>query len=234
MRIYRATFPRLAIVRTLLLALCVSFTLSSTGAGANAFAQRRANPTPLSQQLEAERLLAALGYWTGPVDGTFDAASRHALIAFQKVEGRPRTGRLTPDVLQALRNARRPTPRESGTPHVEVDMARQVLFVVDGAGTVTRILPVSTGNGRAYESEGRMHRAITPRGRFRVERKINGWRRAPLGLIYYPSYFHGGVAIHGSQSIPTSPASHGCVRVPMFAARELSEMLPVGTPVLIY
>ena len=44
---------------------------------------------------EAEQLLHDLGYWAGPIDGRMDELSRHALIAFQKVESRERTGRLT-------------------------------------------------------------------------------------------------------------------------------------------
>ena len=40
---------------------------------------------------EAERRLAELGYWTGAIDGLLDPATRSALIAFQKWEGRPIT-----------------------------------------------------------------------------------------------------------------------------------------------
>jgi hypothetical protein len=57
--------------------------------------------------LAAERRLSDLGYWTGAVDGTLDSGSRHALIAFQKVEGRQRTGKLTRAELQALLSANR-------------------------------------------------------------------------------------------------------------------------------
>ena len=55
-----------------------------------------------------------------------------------------------------------------------------------------------------------------------------------LGLLYYPSYIFNGIAIHGSLSIPTRPASHGCIRVPMFAAKELSSLLPIGIEVDVY
>ena len=41
---------------------------------------------------QAEKRLAELGYWAGPADGVWDAASRHALVAFQKVEGARPTG----------------------------------------------------------------------------------------------------------------------------------------------
>jgi peptidoglycan hydrolase-like protein with peptidoglycan-binding domain len=193
-------------------------------------------PLDLSEQerREAEQRLWDLGYWAGPVDGKFDSASRHALIAFQKVEGRARTGNLTLSELNALRSASRPNPRFGQYGHVEIDLRRQVLFVVDETGVVLRILSVSTGNGQLYTDHGQVHRARTPAGSFTVQRKIKGWRLSSLGLLYYPSYIHNGIAIHGSPSVPAHPASHGCIRVPMFAARELSSLLPVGVQVLIY
>ena len=188
----------------------------------------------LQDRFEAEQRLWDLGYWAGTVDGNFDSASRYALVAFQKVEGRPRTGSLTANELTALRTASRPTARHGGYLHVEIDLERQVLFLIDENGTVSRILPVSTGNGGLYTDHGQIHRALTPTGTFKVLRKINGWRLSSLGLLYYPSYIVNGIAIHGSLSIPTYPASHGCIRIPMFAAKELSSFVTVGTQVEIY
>ena len=187
-----------------------------------------------SEKAEAEKLLSGLGYWTGPAIALWGSGFRDALIAFQKVEGRKRTGRLTTDELVALRSATRPRPRFSGYPHIEVDLRRQVLFVVDATDTVTRILPVCTGNDKSYSEGGQTGRAYTPRGKFKVVRKINGWRRSPLGLLYYPNYIYKGWAIHGSPSMPAYPASHGCIRIPMFAAKEFSALVPVGTVVDIY
>jgi peptidoglycan hydrolase-like protein with peptidoglycan-binding domain len=183
---------------------------------------------------EAEQRLSDLGYWTGPLDGVLDAGSKQALIAFQKVEGRPRTGRLTRDDLQALRTANRPLPLETGYAHLEIDLSRQVVFSVDATGSVSRILPISTGTGKLFTSEGRTRRAITPVGRFTITHKIAGWRKSPLGLLYYPNYIVGGVAIHGNPSVPVYAASHGCIRIPMFAAKEFSEIYPVGTVVIVY
>src|SRR4029079_11643145 len=66
--------------------------------------QKSSEPSP--DALEAEQRLSDLGYWTGPVDGVFDVGSRHALIAFQKVERRSLTGKLTSDELKAIRAAK--------------------------------------------------------------------------------------------------------------------------------
>ncbi len=93
---------------------------------------------------------------------------------FQKVEGRARTGNLTGTELKALQSATRPRARYEGFAHIEIDVTRQVLFVIDESGTVSRILPVSSGNEGRYVDRGQVHRAHTPRGTFKVLRKING------------------------------------------------------------
>jgi lipoprotein-anchoring transpeptidase ErfK/SrfK len=183
---------------------------------------------------EAEEALSNLGYWTGPIDGKMDQATRDALIAFQKVEGRATTGRLNQSELSAIRSASRPSPLETGYAHIEADLDRQVLFVVDADGAVSKVLPISSGSGEEFTSEGWTRRAVTPTGRFKVYRKVEGWRKAPLGSIYYPNYFLSGVAIHGSPSVPTKPASHGCIRIPVFAAKEFSEMTPNGMVVVVH
>ncbi|MFY9610050.1 MAG: L,D-transpeptidase family protein [Blastocatellia bacterium] len=195
--------------------------------------QRRVKLTA-ARVREAEQRLSDLGYWTGPIDGVLDAGSRQALIAFQKVEGRTRTGRLTLKGIEALRSATRPAPLEAGPFHVEIDLVRQVLFIVDDGGTVSKVLPVSTGNNKPFDTSEGTLTAVTPRGRFTISRKIPGWRKSELGLMYYPSYIVGGIAIHGSKSMPAYPASHGCIRIPMHAAEEFSDITPIGTPVIVH
>jgi lipoprotein-anchoring transpeptidase ErfK/SrfK len=101
-------------------------------------------------------------------------------------------------------------------------------------GADLRILPISSGSGEFFTEGGVTRQAITPTGRFTVHRKIEGWRKSPLGSLYYPNYIYGGVAIHGSPSVPAHPASHGCIRIPMFAARELSELATIGMVVIVY
>lgn len=186
-----------------------------------------------AQVKDAEKRLAELGYWTGPVDGVFDAGSRAALIAFQKWEGRETSGKLTLDELEAIRASQGPRAREHGYAHVEVDVDRQVLLILHEDGSL-RVLPVSTGNDKPFQADGQTSIAYTPRGRFVVYDKSYGWEDGVLGSVYYANYITGGVAIHGYLSVPTKPASHGCIRIPMFAAREVSKLLTLGTIVLVY
>lgn len=216
----------------LLLTICLL--LISTHSIANA-QQHTSHHPPLTrtQTRDAERLLSDMGYWTGVVDGRFDPATRSALIAFQKWEGRPITGRLTLDELEAIRTSTFPNARELGYSHVEVDVDRQVLLLVDAEGGV-KILPVSTGNDQQFIDEGQTSIAYTPRGRFIVYDKTAGWEKGMGRSMYYSNYISGGVAIHGSPQVPIQPASHGCIRIPMFAAREMSTLLSLGTIVLVY
>lgn len=169
--------------------------------------------------------LMGLGYWLGEPDGVFDEDTRHAVVAFQKLSGLSRDGAVGPATRSALDAAARPGARTTAGHVIEIDLAHQVLLIVDN-GTVTEVVDVSTGR-RA---------GTTPAGTFTVERQIDGLRRAPLGRLYRPKYFHGGVAVHGFTSVPAKPASHGCVRVTYTAMDHLwgPGVMPLGTPVVVY
>ena len=177
-----------------------------------------------AEMKQAQSRLAEFGYGTG----------RDAVTAFQKYEGREVTGKLNREEVEAISNSSSPRAKDPGYKHVEVDLDRQVLLLMDDEGLVKRVLPVSTGSNKHYNEKGMSGMAYTPRGRFKIYAKIAGWRKSPLGMLYYPNYFSDGLAIHGNSSVPDTPESHGCIRVPNSAAADLFKQLPVGTIVLIY
>ena len=181
-----------------------------------------------------EQKLADLKYDTGKVDGVFDAATGHAVMAFQKVSGLERTAKATPEVLEAIAKAGEPGPMlaSGGANRVEIDLKRQVLQLYKG-GALVRTLSVSTGNNKRYCVKGDCDVAVTPGGSFKVTRRIRGLRVSRLGELYNPLYFNGGIAMHGSASVPAYPASHGCVRVPMNSSLWLFDHVPNGTPVYV-
>jgi L,D-transpeptidase-like protein/putative peptidoglycan binding protein len=183
---------------------------------------------------QAEARLSEMGYRSGRVDGVIDGDTRRALVLFQKWESRKATGTLNRKEFDAIMSATAPQARDAGYRHVEVDLDRQLLVLTDDDGAITRILPVSTGSNKHYNEKGMRGLAYTPTGRFRIYAKIAGWRKSPLGLLYYPNYFSDGLAIHGNPEVPDTPQSHGCVRIPMWSAVEVSKALPVGTILLIY
>lgn len=197
------------------------------------------DPTPRigsrgAEVVAIEERLAALHYMAGKADGIFDRATSHGVIAFQKVEGLARSGRGDGSTLARLASAGVPEPRYATPPdHLEIDIARQVVFVVRG-GQVAWVLPTSTGSNKLFTSQGYTRRAITPNGTFKITRKINALRISPLGELYKPSYFNGGIAFHGNGSVPIYPASHGCVRLPMPFADWFFSNAPVGMMVYAY
>jgi hypothetical protein len=165
-----------------------------------------------------ERRLAELRYVVRVVDGLYAWDTYEAVLAFQKVHGLRRTGQVGPALWTRLRRASRPRPRYARGHHLEVDKRRQVLFEVRG-GAVVRVVHVSTG------ATGN-----TPVGRWRVYRKVIGWD----WVLWYPMYFLRGFAVHGYPSVPAYPASHGCVRVPMWIAPSLFAGNPYGQTVYVY
>jgi hypothetical protein len=183
-----------------------------------------------------QQRLKDLHFDPGPADGGFGTATVYAVQAFQKLNGMSPDGRVGPQVQAALANpaAIAPLVPAGGGTRVEVDLKRQVLFLYQG-GNLRLISHVSTGSGKSYCAECDCNnRAITPIGSFRFSWRYSGWRQSRLGKLYNPVYFtNGGVAVHGAESVPTYPASHGCVRIPMHIAEYFPSLVKKGDPVYV-
>jgi hypothetical protein len=147
-----------------------------------------------------------------------------SVVAFQKSRGLSRSGVVDAATWRALASDATPRPRYRGPgEHIEIAKGRQILLVVRD-GKLVRVLPVSSGAG-----------GITPVGAFRIKWKAlatSTW----LGpaILYRTMTFAGNVAIHGFSSVPTYPASHGCVRIPIWAADWLYRRSSVGERVYVY
>jgi hypothetical protein len=181
-----------------------------------------------------QKRLAELKYYVGPIDGKAGAGMTSSVMAFQKVNGLAADGGIGPQTLAALENPKTPSLKGGAGTRIEVDLTKQVLYYVQG-NQLQRIMPVSSGNGATYSNPGGgTARALTPVGTYHIQRRISGVRNAPLGTLYDPLYFYQGWAIHGSNSVPAYPASHGCVRVTRSDAVWLFGRAPVGTQVVLY
>jgi peptidoglycan hydrolase-like protein with peptidoglycan-binding domain len=218
-------------------ALATPTTVVETGISASG---QRSGP---STQASQEKLLE-LGFWLADPNGTFDDTTTQAVMAFQKYFQLRPTGNInaaTAHLLKQITNPATATIKEGTL--AEVDKSRQLLFLVQD-GITTYVMNASTGDDRAYEepdgnTPGVMIKgtAVTPAGSFKIDReRPDGWWIGDLGQIYRPKYFSGGVAIHGSMSVPAYPASHGCVRVTVKAMDFIweNEILPRGTEVFVY
>ena len=184
-----------------------------------------------------EERLTAFRFDVTALDDVFDQNTGYAVVAFQKVAGLPRTGRVTQNVVDALAaTAAPPGPLVpgGGPTRIEIDLPRQVLFLYHN-DSLTRILPVSTGSGKRFCADGRCRTAVTPPGSYRIGYRVNGWDDSPLGRLFNPLYYMVGVgiAIHGYADVPPHPASKGCVRIPLSAAATLPGQVPDDTPVYV-
>ena len=212
-------------------------TLVETGISASG---QRSGPSTQASQLK----LLELGFWLADPNGKFDDTTAQAVMAFQKSFQLRPTGNI--NAATAFLLDRMSIPATATTTEgtlAEVDKSRQLLFLVQD-GITTYVMNASTGDDRAYEepdgnTPGVMIKgtAVTPVGSFKIDReRPDGWWIGDLGQIYRPKYFVGGVAIHGSMSVPAYPASHGCVRVTVKAMDFIwdNDILPRGTQVLVY
>lgn len=124
----------------------------------------------------------------------------------------------------------------STTKRILIDRSEQVLYAYDGTALFLKV-PVSTG----------LDLTPTPRGTFTVYRKTpSRYMQGPLPGIsdqYYDLpgvpwnlYFtKEGGAIHGAywHTMFGKQWSHGCVNLPLDAAKKLYEWAPLGTSVLV-
>lgn len=116
-----------------------------------------------------------------------------------------------------------------------IDKARQRLYCFEGVVGVFDTHTVTARKGY-----------ITPVGIYQITHKIPGWHKVRgkkwSGMMYYPLYFNGpgDYAIHGSTSMPSRPASHGCCRLSVKHKKGrkspsvfVYDWAPIGTTVYI-
>ncbi len=205
-------------------------------------------PTPTYRKLkpgakgddvkELQRRLKALNYDPGKVDGKYGPSTEMAVWAFQAVNRMKKKSTLGKSFWEALADPKEPRPvaKKREKHRVDVDLKRQYLVLYKG-GRPRLITHISSGSGEYYCAKDRgatvprCRYATTGTGDFRTGRRFSGWETSPLGRLYNPIYFNGGIAFHGALSVPKHPASHGCVRMPMHIAEYFPDLLGTGVPV---
>jgi hypothetical protein len=168
-----------------------------------------------------QRSLARLHYAV-PTSGTFDAATGRAVMAFRKVNGmswRLDADRRVIEKAVAGKGAFNVRHRDAGR-HVEADLSRQVLALIDGGKVVA-----------TYHTSSGAPATPTVIGTFRVYLKTPGTNAK--GMVH-SSYFIRGYAIHGYVDVPAFNASHGCLRIPIPDASRVFAWLRLGDRVIVY
>lgn len=184
--------------------------------------------------LALQKQLVAQGFWLGTADGTYGGLTQQAVLAAQKSSGLSRDGIAGASTRAAVADGIRVTARGGGN-RIEIDLTRQILLIVRD-GRVQAVLNTSTGNGEHFTEKGYSGVAVTPPGHFVVRRQYDGSHVGPLGALWRPKYFNGGIAVHGAPYIPGYPASHGCARVSNAAINMIwaQGYMPIGSPVHVY
>ncbi len=208
------------------------------GAGGRARSPRRprsaASGSPAGGSQRARRaptcapccvVWSELGFHTPGVSSHLSVQATDAIVAFQKAYRLPRTYVFDGDDWRRFATAKRIRPRfRSRKLHIEIDKTRQILMVVR-KGRVVHILPTSTG------ATGN-----TPEGKWKIRWKAlstSTWLGS--AILFRTMTFKGNeFAIHGFAPVPPFAASHGCARIPLWAADWLYRQSPVGEPVDVY
>jgi hypothetical protein len=166
------------------------------------------------------RLLQEAGYHMGDVSDQFDESTGLAVLAMRKVNDLPRTEDYDPRLFTMLlrgQGAFEPVHDQDGR-YAEVDLSRQVMALIED-GKPTDVFHVSTG---AFG---------TPTGTYSFYEKSPGYNQKGM---YYSVYYSGNYATHGYYTVPTYPASHGCVRNPEVYSVFIYDWISLGDPIYIY
>ena len=174
-----------------------------------------------------QRRLAGMRYAIA-VSGRYDDATRRAVIAFRKVNRMKRVGNASRAVyFLVARGQGRFKPRYRGAAHVEGDLTRQVLALVNRRGRVFKVYMTSSGRDGLN----------TPTGVHTFYSKQAGWNSSGMldsSYFTYPSGGRSACAIHGYFVVPTWNASHCCFRVPTADARKIFNWVRIGQRIYVY
>jgi hypothetical protein len=206
-----------------------------------------------------QQRLKDIGFDPNLIDGDFGYQTLQAVWAFQKLIMRiPISGvkdEFTPEMWQVAQGEGLVVPRRPNAQtetHVEVYLPEQVLIVFkqDRPVLITHISsgdnkpwceevtidPGEDGNANGTEpiKKGVCGESITPAGIYYFYNRRGGTRESKLGTMWNPVYFNGGVAVHGAAQVPIRPASHGCIRIPMFISEYFPSLVAYGDRIYIF
>ena len=186
------------------------FEYGDTGAGVRSF----------------QEALAARGFLgRDRISGSFDDATWQGVVAFQGYNRMERTGSVGAETLALIQRGVIPEARfpERGK-HIEIDISRGIVLLVNADGSVRRVIHTSTG---AEDN--------TPDGEFTISRRERmSWNYKYKLWMPYAQYFHEGFALHEFPEVPAYPASHGCARLHASNAPVVWDFGDFGMPVILY
>jgi peptidoglycan hydrolase-like protein with peptidoglycan-binding domain len=166
--------------------------------------------------LALQERLHSLHYWL-KITKKFDFDTQEAIYAFQAVNGLSIDGVVGPKTKLALEHPHTYKAQDpSVATRIEVNIYPKVEILAYYKNNQLQLIShVSSAGGYRFCDSNGCQIATTPTGWYRANWFDPGWVTVPLGKMYNPVFFIGGAyAIHGDTSVPATPASHGCVRIP--------------------
>jgi L,D-transpeptidase catalytic domain len=152
----------------------------------------------------------------------FGGKTGRGVLAYRKVNGMTRSARAGKGLVKrafAGKGEYRVRHPDAGE-HVEVPISKQVLvFAKDDKPFA--VYPVSSGKSSTP----------TVTGHFTFIRQEPGYNAHGM---YYSFYFYGGYAVHGYESVPDYPASHGCIRTFIADQPEIYERINFGESIFVF
>jgi hypothetical protein len=152
----------------------------------------------------------------------FGGKTGRGVLAYRKVNDMTRSMRAGAGLVKNAFSGRGGyTVRHSGAgEHVEAPLSKQVLVFAKGDKPVA-IYPISSGK----------YSTPTVTGHFEFIRQEPGYNSHGM---YYSFYFYGGYAVHGYNSVPDYPASHGCLRTFIADQPEIYNRIFFGEDIFIW
>jgi hypothetical protein len=152
----------------------------------------------------------------------FGGKTGRGVLAYRKVNGMTRSARAGKGLVKRAfagkgeYKVRHPNAGE----HVEAPLSKQVLVFAKGDRPFA-VYPVSSGKSSTP----------TVTGHFTFIRQEPGYNAHGM---YYSFYFYGGYAVHGYESVPDYPASHGCIRTFIADQPEIYERINYGESIFVF
>jgi hypothetical protein len=152
----------------------------------------------------------------------FGGKTARGVLAYRKVNNMSRTSRAGAGLVRSVyagKGGYRVRYPNAGQ-HVEAPLGKQVLVFAKGDKPVA-IYPISSGKSSTP----------TVTGHFEFIRTEPGYNSHGM---YYSFYFYGGYAVHGYESVPDYPASHGCLRTFIADQPEIYNRINFGEDIFIW
>jgi hypothetical protein len=152
----------------------------------------------------------------------FGGKTARGVLAYRKVNGMTRSYRAGAGLVKRVFAGRGEYEvRHPGAgKHLEAPLSKQVLVFAEGDEPVA-VYPISSGKSSTP----------TVTGHFSFIRTEPGYNSHGM---YYSFYFYGGYAVHGYESVPDYPASHGCIRTFIADQPEIYNRINFGEDIFVF